>query len=324
MFHWYPDLEYHFAQVQLALFMLGMGATLSFGDFAEVFRKPRSFLFALAGQLFVIPWVAVGLNATGWWDDGVAVGLILVAAMPGGAMSKFFTYFGRGNVALSISLTGVGTLATLFTVPLMLKWLASRYIPADVPMPVGWIVVDVALFLLLPVVVGMSIGRRWPSHKLRFSKICVRLGLAVVVMMIAGSLGSGRIRPGQHGWTVPLAIIFFCVAGMQINMLPFRLRHWPRADRLSAGIEVTMRNMNLALLLTARLFPPTEDETVDRLGEGVLFVVLFYAAAAMGAGLLLAFNHRRMHRRAELHELAQQLAQQPVTGENEVAACHNR
>ena len=304
MFDWYPDLEYHFAQVQLSLFMLGMGATLSFGDFTEVFRQPRSFLFALAGQLLVIPWVAVALNTTGWWDDGVAVGLILVAAMPGGAMSKFFTYFGRGNVALSISLTGVGTLATLFTVPVMINWLAARYIPVEFAMPVGWIMVDVGLFLVLPVVVGMLVGRRWPAQKLRFSKFCVRLGLAVVVVMIAGSLGSGRIRPGQHGWTVPFAIILFCVAGMQINMLPFRLRHWPRADRLSAGIEVTMRNMNLALLLKARMFPPSNDDAANRLGEGVLFVVLFYAAAAMGAGLLLSFNHRRMQRLEESRQQA--------------------
>ncbi len=300
MFSWYPDYEYLFAQVQLSLFMLGMGATLSFGDFAEVFRRPRSFLFALTGQLLVIPWVAVAMNMLGWWDDGVAVGLILVAAMPGGAMSKFFTYFGRGNVALSISLTGVGTLATLFTVPLMMKWLASRYLPADFAMPVGWIMLDVGLFLVLPVLAGMLLGRRWHSQRLRFSKVCVRIGLAVVVVMVAGSLGSGRIRPGQHGWTVPLAIILFCLVGMQINMLPFRLFHWSRADRLSAGIEATMRNTNLALLLMARLFPPSDNAAANELGGGVLFVVLFYAAAAMGAGLLLSFNHRRMHRNAEL------------------------
>ena len=82
---------------------------------------------------------------------GIAVGLILVAAMPGGALSKFFAYFGRGNMALSISLTGVTTLLTLVTVPLMLQLLATRYISADdFTMPVADIMFDVAMCLLLP------------------------------------------------------------------------------------------------------------------------------------------------------------------------------
>jgi BASS family bile acid:Na+ symporter len=75
-------------------------------------------------------------------------------------------------------------------------------------------------------------------------------------------------------------------------MLPFYLLRWPRPDRMAAGIEVTMRNINLALLLASRLFPEP-----DALGNGVLFVSLFYAAVAMGAGLPLALNHRRLARK---------------------------
>jgi BASS family bile acid:Na+ symporter len=98
----------------------------------------------------------------------------------------------------------------------------------------------------------------------------------------------------QYGFGVPVAIILFCLLGQQLNMLAFRLFNWPRADRLAVGIEVTMRNMNLAILITARLFAPT-----DPLGGEVLFVVLFYAGAAMGIGLPLAFNHRRLARSEE-------------------------
>lgn len=137
----------------------------------------------------------------------------------------------------------------------------------------------------------MLIGRRLPRHRKGISRWCVRLGFVIVVVMVAGALGSGRIKPASYGWGAPLAIILFCVLGMQLNMLPFYLFPWPRADRMTAGIEVTMRNMNLALLLYAGLFAKNEE-----IGPGVLFVVLFYAATAMGAGLPLALNHRRMAR----------------------------
>jgi predicted Na+-dependent transporter len=93
---------------------------------------------------------------------------------------------------------------------------------------------------------------------------------------------------------VPLAIIVFCLVGMQANMLAFRLFRWPRADTLVAGIEVTMRNMNLALLIKTGLFPETGSaETAELAGE-VLFVILFYAAAAMVEGLFLTLRFRRI------------------------------
>src|SRR5580765_1623271 len=106
MFDWYPDYEYLCARTQLVLFTLGMGMTLSLGDFVEIARRPRSFAVALIGQLLLVPGVAVLINAVTDFEPGIKVGLILTAAMPGGALAKFFTYFGHGNMALSISLTG--------------------------------------------------------------------------------------------------------------------------------------------------------------------------------------------------------------------------
>ena len=292
MFDWYPDNEYHFARAQLVLFTLGMGMTLSLTDFIEIVRRPRSFASGLIGQLLVVPLVAVLINAIGNFEPGIAIGLILVAAMPGGALSKFFAYLGRGNMALSISLTGVTTLMTLVSVPLMLQLLATRYIPDDFAMPVEAIIIDVALCLLLPLVLGLFIARLWPRHHRLLSKICIRIGLIVVIVMVAGSLGSGRIRPGQYGWPAPIAIIMFCLAGQQLNMLPFRVMGWPRPDRMAVGIEITMRNMNLALLIKAEIFPPG-----DALGDAVLFVILFYAGAAMVIGFPLALNHRAQARK---------------------------
>jgi bile acid:Na+ symporter, BASS family len=246
-------------------------------------------------QLLVLPWIAVLIDGVGQLDEGIAVGLVLVAAMPGGALSKLFSYLGKGNAALSISLTAFTTLATLVTVPALLQMLVSHYIDEDFAMPVGHVFVDLFLFLLLPLAVGMVVGRVWHERRLAIARWSVRVGLVVVAIMVVGSLGSGRIEPRRYGWGPPLAIVVFCVACQQVTMLPFYIGRWPRADRMAAGIEVTMRNMNLALLLASRLFPEKNP-----LGSGVLFVVLFYAATAMVAGVPLVLNHRRQARREAL------------------------
>jgi BASS family bile acid:Na+ symporter len=296
MFDDYPQYEYLLAQVQLVLFMLGMGANLSGAHFVDVFRRPKFLLVGLCCQFALTPWLAVLVNHWGDLEPGIAVGLILVAAMPGGVMSKVVAYLGHGNLALSITLTVLGTLASIVTVPVLLRILAQGRLPPDFEMPAGAVVRDVALYLLLPLAVGLAVARWVPAHRQRFSKWCIRIGFVFVLVMVAGSLGSGRIHPADYGWRVPVAIILFCVVCQQVSMLPFRLLGWPNPDCLSVGAEVTMRNLNLALLLKALLFPAKKG--VDRIADGVLFVLLFYAAAALCAGFPLVLNFRRMARKA--------------------------
>ncbi len=214
--------------------------------------------------------------------------------MPGGTLAKIFTYFGHGNVPLSITLSGVSTLLTVFTVPLMLR-LLTRGMPEEIALPVPRIITEVVLYLLLPLVLSMALCRRYPFLKKPLSRWGVRLGLVVIGVMIIGSLASGRIKPGTYGWSAPLAIISFCVLGQQINQLPFYLLRWPREDRMAAGMEVTMRNMNLALLLYASLFADN-----PAIGQEVLFVLLFYAATAMIVGTPLALRHRRLAKRSRV------------------------
>lgn len=296
MLEHYADYELHLARVQLVCFMLAMGSTLAVRDFVAVARRPQSFVCGIVVQLFVLPWLAVAIDLAMRLPQGIAVGLVLIAAMPGGALSKLFSYIGRGNAALSIALTAFTTLASVLTVPVLLQLLVAHYIRAEFAMPAGDILAfDLALCLLLPLLAGMLAGRLWPQQRGAIARWCVGIGLMVVVLMIAGSLASGRIQPGAYGLRVPIAIVLFCVVGQQLSMLPFYVMRWPRADRMAVGIEVTMRNMNLALLLKARLFPEA-----DAAGNGVLFAVLFYAAAAMGAGLPLALNHRRLSRRVPI------------------------
>jgi BASS family bile acid:Na+ symporter len=294
----YPRYEYLLAQIQLVLFTLGMGATLTAADFVRIAQQPRALVVGALGQFLFSPFLAVLVNRWFGVPPGIAVGLILIAVMPGGAMSKLFTYLGKGNVALSITLTACGTLASLVTVPVLLRLLAYEYIPSEFRMPVWEIVVSLLAFLLLPLGAGMAVARFFPVGRKPFSRWCVRIGFVFVIAMVSGSLLSGRIEPGSYGWSAALAIIVWCVLSMQLCMLPMRVLGWPKADCLSVGIEVTMRNLNLALALKPLLFPAGHGE--DPIADGVLFVILFYSGVAMGAGTPLALNFRRMIRKEQL------------------------
>lgn len=299
MFDFYPAYEEHFAQVQLCLFMLGMGATLAVADFAAVLRRPRSLGVAFACQLLLSPLIALAVSRLFGLAGGIALGLILTAAMPGGATAKAFVVLARGRAPLAISLTVVSTLAAVATVPLTLQLCAREYVPANFEMPTMRIVRDVVCFVLAPLAAGMGLGALDPRRRQVLSRWFIRVGFVVVLAMVVCALGSQRIRPGERGLLVPVAIIVFALLCMQATMLPFRILGWPRADTVSAGMEVTMRNMNLALLLKAGLFPDRGPPELAAIGAEVMFVVLFYAGAAFFLGLPLALNFRRMARRDE-------------------------
>jgi bile acid:Na+ symporter, BASS family len=289
MFDWYPYWDYPLTCAQLVCFMMGMGAKLELAEFIKIFHRPRSLLYGLTFQIVFVPFLAVLFNHLAGLEGGIALGLILVALMPGGSVSKVFAHLGSGNVALTIVLSGISTLAAIVTVPLFLELLAFEYVPDNFTMPLDRVVYEVALFLLLPLAVGMLLARWLPARRRILSRWCVRIGWAFLIVVVVASLGSGRIQPGQHGWRVPLAIIFFCLVAQQTSMLPYYFLHWPRTDRLAIGIEVTMRNMNLALLLSFS-FP-------EEVQANLLFVILFYAAVAMFLGVPLALNHVRLARR---------------------------
>jgi BASS family bile acid:Na+ symporter len=293
VFETYLRHEYYFAAAQLALAMLGMGATSHVRDFIDVFRQPRAFLVGAVVQLVCAPLVALLINLFFDPPRGLALGLILVAAVPGGTMSNVFTYLARGNVPLSISLTAVTTLGCLIITPAILRLLMSARLPPDFQMPMAEVAFDIAFVLLLPLAAGMVVGTLMPSLRGPFSTWCVRGSLVVIGFIVVGSAGAGRIDPLSFGWSGPALIVLFSFAIQQIANIAVLSAGLGRRDLVAIGIEVTVRNTNLALLIKASMFPAVAG-VADPVADGVLFVALLYGGVALLVALpLFAIGRHR-------------------------------
>lgn len=279
----YIQYEYYVAAFQLVMAMLGMGATLTTRDFFKVIGEPRSVTFGLIVQIVLVPLSAfVFLKALGV-HGGVAIGIALIAAIPGGTTSNIFTFFARGNSALSISITGLTTIACLFTTPLILMLLISESLPADFTMPTGRIVTEIALTLLLPLGLGMLYLYLYPRAALIVSKWCIRASLFGIAMIVVGSASAGRLDLDAFGLDNVLLIFLFVVTLTAIGWSAPRLLRVPRADAVAIEFEVIVRNTNLGVLLKASLFPASASATAQ-LGDTVLFALLLYG----GLQLLMA------------------------------------
>jgi len=290
----YAAYEYGLASSQLFLAMLGMGALLTPGDFLLEIRRPRGLVIGLGAQWLLVPLVALALGALLPIPAGIALGLVLVAAVPGGTLSNILTLFGRGNIALSVSLTAITTVAALVVTPLLLRILADSHLPDDFDMPAGRIARDIFITLIVPLALGMLVKTRMTTYyAAQFSKWVIRLSLLLILVMVVGAAGSGRLDATAYGVSGLIALVLFCLAVQLSALLAGRAAGLNGRDCLALVVEVGFRNVSLAVAVKAIVFP-AQPGVLDPVGDAVLFTALLYGGVSMFMTLVPVVANRRL------------------------------
>lgn len=310
----FGDYERALSATMVIFSMLGMGATLSFRDFSNTLLAWRSFAVGMVAQLLLVPaWAGLmmyvlGLLPVGFGGlsnagtVGITTGLALIAAMPGGSLSNLLTFIGNGNVALSITLTATTTLICLIATPILLATLITVRVPGSFGIDKSRIVLDIGLFLLAPLLVGM-VARLFVNaqQQVMFTKLMVRASLCLLALIIIGSLGAGRLQFAPYGWLGPAIIILFCVGAVYLTRFATYACEMAEGDSLAIIIEVAVKNGLLALLIVTSMFPShmltaqTEQQAqvIAAARDGCVFVVLFFSGTAMITGMVAAIRSRR-------------------------------
>jgi len=296
MIELYLQHEYLVASVQLTLAMLGMGATVTPRDFVQVFRMPRGIVLGSIMQIILVPLIAWLFIQGFTLEAGVAIGIALCAAIPGGTTSNIFTFLAGGNVPLSVSMTTTATLACLLTTPIILALLATAHMPADFAMPSARIARDVFLFLLLPLAAGMVYFRLYPGSADLFSKWCIRASIAVIAVIVVGSIGAGRLDLNAYGLDNAALVFLFILALTVFGIVLPKLFRMGSADVTAINMEVTIRNANLALLIKTSMFPALAG-AVDQVGNTVLLTVLLFGSYQLILSIPLIYLGRLRRKR---------------------------
>ncbi len=291
MFANFAEYELYVTSALCVLALFGMGTTLTGKAFRGVATRPRCLVLILVSQLVMGPFVAIGLSRLLHLSTGITLGLLLVTALPGGLFSNIFALLAKANIALSVSATAVCTLGSLVTTTLVLKTFAGGHLPDDFEMPVGRVLYDITVNLLLPLLAGMALRRRFPERARPVGRWCVRAATALLVFYVVASTQSGRINLRTYGLPTHLAIILLItIQTYGCGALSWVFRLTP-LERVTSQIEVSVRNVHLGLLLNASLFPFDATDT-DDIGSAVLFVLLYYGGASLVTGLAIAAVRR--------------------------------
>lgn len=241
----------------LALFiiMFGLGLSLRPGNFYAILRAPKAVFIGLIGQMILLPLVAFGIAIALKLPPEIAVGLMIIALAPGGATSNLFTYFAKGDVSLSISLTALVSLITPFTLP-FIAVLSMHYFMgghSEFSLPLLQTILQLLLITLLPVALGMVVLNYWPTaantteRALKvFSMLFLGFIIALIVLKNHADMLHFFAQAGLATLLLNAAVLFL---GYQLALKTRLLR--PQA--ITIGFEVGIQNGTLALVVAGTL-----------------------------------------------------------------------
>jgi bile acid:Na+ symporter, BASS family len=236
----------------LFIIMVGIGLTLTVADFARERRAPRAAIVGTVGQLVAMPALAFLIAWALSLPPAVTIGLVVSASCPGGTTSNVIAYLGRANVALSIVLTVVSSIAIIFTLPfwtnLALGW-QPLGVDADVRVPVADTVGLLVVIVLVPVAIGMFIRQRNPWHAAKLERIVSLLGAIVLAALIVGIALSVRDQIGELVAASGPAAFLLNVGGVAVGIAIGALTGLGRTDQLTLGIELGVKNSTLGILI---------------------------------------------------------------------------
>lgn len=266
--------------IALAVVMFGLGLSLTVADFARVARTPRAVAVALATQLVLLPAVCFGLVLAFDLDPLLAVGMMLVAASPGGTTANLFSHLFRGDVALNITLTAVNSVVAAITLPLVVNFALDYFEPtADgvVGLEFGK-VAQVFALVLVPVVLGVLVRRGSAAFADRADRPVRIASAAVLVVVIVGTIVAEIEHTAEYLAAVGLVSAVFCAFSLTVGYLLPRLARIGERQAIASAFEVGVHNSTLAITVAISVLG-SERLAVP---AAVYAVVMFPLAAVAG------------------------------------------
>jgi bile acid:Na+ symporter, BASS family len=253
--------------IVLALIMLGIGLSLTFSDFSNIFNHPKSLLTALSVQLFLVPLIAFAIAFISGLGNAEKVGIVLISLCASGASSNLVTHLFRGNVALAISMTTLNSFITLLTIPLLTNLALSVFMgfEKEISLPLGETILQIFIVTILPAAAGVYIRKRKENMAVKLEKplkyvLTLLLGFVFTIKIFFGeSSGGTGISFSEILQIIPFMLLLNILA-MMTGLFVAKLLKLSFCDQFTISIEVGLHNTALALLMGGTILNMPEIE----------------------------------------------------------------
>jgi BASS family bile acid:Na+ symporter len=268
-----------FMPIALGIIMLGLGLSLTIADFTRVIKFPKAILIGLICQMLLLPFICLFVAVSFGLSPELAVGLMLLAASPGGATANLYSHLSNGDVALNISLTAVNSVLSLFTLPIIVN-LSLQYFMNDgqyIPMQFQK-VVEVFMIVLVPVVIGMFVNRQFPNLSAKLSKPVKIASALILILVIIGAASKEKESILLYFQEVGIAALTFNIVSMLTGYFVPKLFNIGEKQAIAIGMEIGIHNGTLAIFIALNVL----QNSMMSIPPAIYSIIMFFTAAAFG------------------------------------------
>lgn len=268
-----------FLPLGLAIIMMGLGLSLTLEDFRRIFTQPKAIVIGLLCQMIVLPVICYFIVLGFDLSPELAVGLMLLAAAPGGPTSNLFSHVAKGDVALNVSLTAINSLLSVFSISLIVNFSIAMFMENGSVIPLQFKkVMEVCLIVLGPISIGMLIRSKVPSLAEKLNKPVKIASALFLAIIIALTLYSEKENLPRYFSMVGIPALLFNILCMAIGYYVPRLLNLAKAQAIAIGMEIGIHNGTLAIFIALSVI----GNNIMATPAAIYSLFMFFTAALFG------------------------------------------
>ena len=239
--------------ISLVIIMFGMGLSLVKDDFIRLFQHPRAIIVGLINQIILLPIIAYVLISIFDVETDIAIGVMILAACPGGPTSNLITYLARGDAGLSISLTTANSLITIFTIPFVVDFALTQFLDANEMVQINKLqtVIQIFTIVIIPVTLGMTLKRAKPNFADKMNKPVKIASAAVLFLVIIGLVIKKKEDLIPYLQQAGLTTLALNISTMLIGFTTAKITKLNLAQSLTISIESGIQNGTMAIAIAS-------------------------------------------------------------------------
>jgi BASS family bile acid:Na+ symporter len=268
-----------FLPLALGVIMLGMGLSITLGDFKRIFIYPKAVAIGLVNQIILLPLIAFAMVLLFGLKTELAVGLMILAACPGGATSNLISHLAKGDTALSITLTAFSSLITVITIPFIVNFAILQFIPGGEAqqLNVFGTIISVLIITVIPVSIGIFIHSRAPRFSRRMERpVKVLSAVFLAIIILAAVLKEWENMPTFFRQAGPVAFALNIVT-LALGFYASRIFRLNTKQSGTISIESGIQNGTLGITIAATLL----NNSVMTIPSAIYSLIMFATATVV-------------------------------------------
>ena len=268
-----------FLPVALGIIMLGLGLSLTIADFQRVVKYPKVIFIGLFCQMIILPVVCFSIAKGFGLAPELAVGLMLLAASPGGSTANLFSHLANGDVALNISLTAFNSILSILMLPLIVNFSIDYFMESGQVVPLQFKkIIEVFAIVLVPVGIGMIVNAKNPSISIKLEKPVKILSAIFLVLIIVSAIIKEKAHIVEYFQQIGIPALLFNVLSLGIGYFIPRMLRIGKKQAIAIGMEIGIHNGTMAIFIATTVL----NNSVMSIPPAIYSLIMFITAGIFG------------------------------------------